>query len=692
MKGNVRVIKLDAHKTPEFREERSLDWIKFGTSAGWSNQYPDYLLSLYNRSAKHNAIINGKVDYITGGGFKLDDSGLDQAQKADVSRFLNSPNPKETLNDILDKTTLDLEIFNGFLLEVVPNKTQKRITAIYCCDFKKYRRGKGNDGWWYSPDGWKKAKPDNLEWFPDYDPNKFDQKMILYISEYNPTTDVYPIPGYIGAVPYVEMDIEIANFHLNGIKNGFIGGTLITFYDGVPTEEEKEDIEDRVIGKFTGTDNANSIVLNFANGRDSGGVDIDQISGNDLDKRYAELNKQVQQEIFSGHRVTDPNLFGIKQDGIFASRSQLIDSYELFNNTYISGRQKFLERVFNDLLEVQGYKGRLTIEHTEPISVQFSESTVVGVMEEDEIREKAGLPPIEKDDNVVGSKEAESQAALKGSVGGVTGIITLLQNVKQGVIEASSAMSVLTELYGFTPEKAAATVLGTEVAVKAEMKQVLEHADAELKVTSAFSKCGLSLDEYEVVSSRGFYFQDGLDAEKREMELKKYGFIDTAFEMGVLDMIKENPSVTFTEIAAALNVDLSRIVEAVNQLSTSGYLTQGAELIEDTTQRILNVTPEGESALAETIPLETSFTIAYRYVKASGVSGPDVIDTTRDFCREMVALSKGRVWTLAEIQQIGMREGRNVWLRKGGFWTRKGTNQTTPYCRHQWEQLTVKKK
>jgi hypothetical protein len=218
-KDNFRIVKLEAHKVPEFKESRGDDWIIFGTSKGWRNQYPDYLLTLYNRSAKHNAIVNGKVDYITGGGFVLDSEGLDQAQKAEVNQFLKEPNKDETLNDILDRVALDLEIYNGFLLEIIPNKSRKKIASVHCTDFKKYRRGK-DGGWWYSPEGWKKSKPEGVVFIPDYSPDRFDSKMLLYVREYNPTSDIYPIPGYIGSVPYIEMDIEIANYHLNGIKNG----------------------------------------------------------------------------------------------------------------------------------------------------------------------------------------------------------------------------------------------------------------------------------------------------------------------------------------------------------------------------------------------------------------------------------------------------------------------------------------
>lgn len=622
MKDNVHVIKLDAHKVPEFKEERSKDWISFGTSKGWRNNYPAYLLDLYNRSAKHNAIINGKVDYVTGGGFSFDLEDIDLTVAAKIQKFINSPNQNQTLNDIFDRVALDLEIYNGILFEVIYNKGLKKIASIYAADINKYRRGK-EGGWFYSEDGWKKSKPDNVEFIQDFDINNPSSKQILYFGEYNPASEVYPIPSYIGCVPYVEMDIEIANFHLNSIKNGFTGGTMVTFFDGVPDEAQKEAIEQKLHDKHAGTDNANSMVLVFANGRESGGVDIKQLTGNDFDKRFDTLNSQVQQELFSGHRVTDPNLFGIKQDGIFATRGQLVDSYELFKNTYVKGRQDFLLRIFNGLLAVQELPEVLTIKETEPISAQFSEATLVSVMTRDEIREKAGLPKLD-------------------------------------------------------PQE--------------ESKEVEMSADKDAKLVDGFSKCGLSLDEYEVINSRGFRFESDADAEARENELKKYGFIDTAFEMGVLDILKENPTTPFAEIATQLNVTLERIAAAVQILQTEGYLNLTEAIAPEAPIRSLEITPQGERALEETTPLEASFKVAYRYVLSGQASGPEILDTTRDFCREMVNLSKSKVWTLAEIQQIGLREGRNVWLRKGGFWTRKGTNQTSPYCRHQWEQVTVKVK
>ena len=139
-----------------------------------------------------------------------------------------------------------------------------------------------------------------------------------------------------------------------------MAGTLLNFNAGIPTAEEQEEIERMVKAKFTGTDNANSILLNFADSRDRS-AEIQQLNSNDFDKRFDLLNKTIQQELYAGHQISDPALFGIKEEGIFSSRNQLVDSFELFQNTYVNARQQFIERTFNDLAALQGLEGRLTI-------------------------------------------------------------------------------------------------------------------------------------------------------------------------------------------------------------------------------------------------------------------------------------------------------------------------------------------
>ena len=618
------VIDLAAHNVPQFKEERSKDWIMYGVEAPYKNRYPDYLLDLFNSSAKHHAIVKGKTDYIVGNGIGVRDDGLNTENVARLNQLIKYPNGKEDLNTLLYKMTLDLEIFGGFALEIIGNQTHEKIAAIYHADFCKYRKAKDLDGYYYAED-WKKSQPE-VEYIDAFDPMKVGGKSLLYIKSYHPQSQAYPLPGYLGCVPYIEMDKEIANFHLNSIKNGFMGGTMINFFNGQPTEEEQYAIERKLYDKFAGSDNANKLVLNFNDSKEQG-AEIIALNGNDFDKRFDVLNDTVQQEVFSGHRITDPQLFGINQEGIFASRNQLRDGYELFQNTYVNGRQQFLEEVLNGLAGVQGFEQRLYIKTTEPIGVGFSEATRASVLTTDEIRIELGYEALAPEQKVV------------------------------------------------------------------EQKLAAQDFDVEMRLCSHFSQTGYDLDKWEVVGEgRSVRFDSQEQLEANESRVKRYGFGSEAFDFAVLEILKKNPTATWESIAVQLETTIEEVVISIQSLQAANYMTIGSDAVAGAAQRSVTITSQGESALATAEPLAVTFKVAYRYVKSGEAAGSDILPTTRDFCVKMVNESKVRVWDSAQIQQVGMQEDRNVWLRRGGFWTRKGTNTTTPYCRHVWEQVVIKEK
>ncbi len=682
-------LQFAAHHAPEFKVSQNVNWVLYGTDKDWKNRYPDYLLNLFNTSAKHNAIIRGKADYIVGNGWQVDNTGISTYQAAQLQQFVKS----NDLDELLQQVALDIEIFGGCTIEVIYNATLDRIARLSHVNFTKCRVDKTGEVVFYSPDGWKRAIPEKIETIPAFNADAKVGKSILYVKLYDPSKEVYPLPSYIGAIPYIELDGEIANFHLNGIKNGFMAGTMISFFNGVPDEEQKTAIERKVNDKFAGSDNSNKILLTF-NDDKSQGPEITALNGNDLDKRFEQLNQTVQQEIFTGHRIVDPALFGVKPEGIFATRNQIRDSYELFQKTYVNARQKFIEEIFNGFASINGLPQRLTIQDTEPIAQEFSEMTLVSVMSPDEIRERSGLP-VNKQESETDTVAKDAQAALKGTVGGVTGIITVLQNVQQGIINAQSAVELLIELYGFTRPQAESIVLGRTLTPATPTTPAAEFSaqDSDMRLVELFSKCGIEVGEGDILSRQFFTPYTSLDdMTSREGELMAYGFSDTAFDMAVLNMLKDNPSMGMAEIAAAMKTTIDAVQKAVQRSIDSGFLSLEVTDVIGATQRVAKVSDAGLRALKDVKPLEVSFGIAYRYVLGSGVKGPDVMDTTRDFCREMVNMSKSRVWTQADITRISLSEERNVWQRRGGFWTRRGTNVTTHYCRHAWERVLIRKK
>jgi len=63
----------------------------------------------------------------------------------------------------------------------------------------------------------------------------------------------------------------------------------------------------------------------------------------------------------------------------------------------------------------------------------------------------------------VSEETLQAQATLKGSVGGVQGILGIQQSVSQGLTDFESAMSILTLIYGFTKNEASALLGQPEI-------------------------------------------------------------------------------------------------------------------------------------------------------------------------------------------------------------------------------------
>jgi DNA-binding Lrp family transcriptional regulator len=160
--------------------------------------------------------------------------------------------------------------------------------------------------------------------------------------------------------------------------------------------------------------------------------------------------------------------------------------------------------------------------------------------------------------------------------------------------------------------------------------------------------------------------------------------IDTA----ILNILKENPSTPFLAIAEQLQLSIERVMLGLQALNEANAIILEIGEVLDSSQRIVNITKEGERLLKEIPPVEEEFVIRYTYEKRPEASGASIIDTTRDFCRKLVKLveEENKSWQLDEIQDIGVSNNRNVWMRGGGFWG------SSYHCRHYWKQKLMRVK
>jgi hypothetical protein len=385
---------------PVFKEVKDLEWITFGNERPWLNRYPDYLISLYLRSSKHRTLLDTKSYYLTGNGVTIDKEGLTVEKQSFLIEALKNINENgESISDILEKVGVDFELFNGAYLEINwhRNKTTFDVTHM---PFKNLRISKEKDGYFYSED-WSKPKNDQtkektkFEFIPLYDKENPVGKQIYPLIAYDPSLEWYPRPNYSPAIWACEADYEIGNYHINDIKSGFYVGTIITFI-GKPTAVEMEEVERQIKQKFTGTDRAGSLLLQFTRDKEGAPV-ISRLEPDSLSQKFEVLNTTVKKELFYAHKM-NPMLIGDKTEGQLGGRTEIIESHELFKNIYIKPRQLKIEKWINALYVEQGFDNRIKLKEAQPV-MPFDFATVKDVLSVNEIREMIGFHKVEEKEN-----------------------------------------------------------------------------------------------------------------------------------------------------------------------------------------------------------------------------------------------------------------------------------------------------
>lgn len=572
-------------KIPVFKENKAKNYITYGAD----NRYPNMLIDLFNSSPKHGAIVTQKAAYIAGDKTEVVANSTEQLTIANDR--LASINAYESFDDVKSKIAADLELFDGFALEVIWNKAKTSVAEIYHLPFQNVRHSL--DGhYWYAED-WSDRKVEPIYYYC-WNPLTRENKQLFYFKLYKAGQGEYPTAPYQSALKYIEIDTEIANFHLNSIKSGFSAQTLLQLFKGYPSGEEARQTIKRFKDNFSGTDNAGSIIIQFNEPNEQPSI-VNNLTPSDFDKQFDILNQTVQQEILMAHRVTSPMLFGIKTEGQLGGRSELIESYEAFQTSYIEPRQNQMDRALTSI---------------------FKYITPVKLITKNK-------PPIGLDYVLLFEKGIISQAEARKEMG-------------------------MTETVQFSKQSCSCS---TENPFNWD-------DDRDLEV---FSRYGESAEMFESVPMQ----------------------FASALELIILQFLQGNNQLTLQDLANNIKEDPALIAEAVDRMINDGRIVPN--------DAVLNISEEGRTDLRRS-GLDTELVVRYTYEKAPGISGGDIIPTSRDFCRRLIALN--RVYSREDIDQVSTIVGYDAWKRRGGWMTVKGSSPAVhvPYCRHIWKSQLLRRK
>ena len=404
MKDNIININLETSTAPVVTEVRGKEWISYGDANGeWSNLYPQFLIDLYYSSSISAAIINATAEMISGKDIIIEDEeDRDLEARVKLQHFLDRANSNETLHEVLVKASFDFKLQGGFALNIVWSKDRTQIAEVYHIDVSKIRCARPDElgkttGYYVSTD-WSNTRQNKPYYVPAFNTNdRTSPNQILYTGLYSPNMNSYYIPDYVSCNNWALIDSRVSEFHLNNISNGFAGSFMISFANGIPTQEERFQIEQSLTDKFCSQNNSGSFVLTFSDDK-TRTPEITPISTSDLDKQYLALQELLTSNICSGHRITSKTLMGLDSGNGFSSNADELNSAaNFYHNTVIVGFQNQILKVLHKIFKVNNMDMPVQFVQMKPITTKFTNQDLAAVLTPNEIREEMGYEPLDVD-------------------------------------------------------------------------------------------------------------------------------------------------------------------------------------------------------------------------------------------------------------------------------------------------------
>lgn len=377
--NDLRVLNFSTYTSPKITEQKNRDWVNYGED----NDYYQYLIDRYNGSATNNAIINGISEMIYGKGLDATDSNRKPDEYAQMKSLFNK--------DCVRKLAYDLKLMGGAAMQVIYSKDHSKILQVEHFPVETLRAEKCNEdgdieAYYYMAD-WTKIKPsDKPQRIPAFGFSK-EGVEILFIKPYRAGFYYYSPVDYQGGLQYAELEEEISNYHLNNIMNGLAPSMLINFNNGVPNEEERSMIEQRIYQKFSGSSNAGKFILAFNDNSESA-ASIEPVQLSDAHNQYQFLSDESMRKIMVAHRVVSPMLLGIKdQSGLGNNADELKTASTLMDNTVIRPFQTLLLDAFESVLAYNNITLKLYFKTLQPL--EFTE--LDNAMTKEQVEEETGV-------------------------------------------------------------------------------------------------------------------------------------------------------------------------------------------------------------------------------------------------------------------------------------------------------------
>lgn len=425
--------------------KRGSDFIWYGLD----NLFPQHTIRLYQNSATQNALVNSISAWIYGGGINADNKDQHPEEWVQFNKLINHKIGK---NDI-QLMCMDLKLHGGFYISVSYSLDRTQIVEMEVLPYETMRSGHVDedgkvDSYYHSHD-WSagsRAKYTELRAFNPHEKATYPNQ-VLCVKMNSVGSYYYPKPDWIGAWNYVELDVNVAQFHLSQIENGLAPSFIINFANGIPAREKREDIKRTIEAELSGSRNAGKFLCTFSDGRDTT-PDIQAVPLSDADKQFQFLSTEITNKIMVGNRVVSPRLFGVNVDGggLGNNAEELQTASALFEQTVVNPFRDVIIDALKLLMAESGINLQLFFEPFDLFKTEFADT------EAETINEEVAVDVIPNadatiSDEVGGMVEEAEVEKVDASYNGaqISSAIDIVAKVQEGILTPEQAVVFLVQ-------------------------------------------------------------------------------------------------------------------------------------------------------------------------------------------------------------------------------------------------------
>lgn len=252
--------------------------------------------------------------------------------------------------------------------------------------------------------------------------------------------EVYPFAWVDPVYNDADSEFRIALYRNGNLRNGFLDKTMI-IPNGIDVESQEGFAND--VKNWLGAENSSTVFLFTPDSQiDDPSKIIHTISlkGNYDSKRFELDEKAIANNIRKAY-LSIPRLLIEAEDGVFSSSGEaFVQAIEYYNKETL-----FIREAIAYMMD-KFYDGDFTI-------AELGSEDLQPVVEGEETP---------KPKSEVSPETLAAQAALKGSVGGVQGILAIQASYSSQLTTLESAVTILTEIFGFTRD-IALSLLGNPI-------------------------------------------------------------------------------------------------------------------------------------------------------------------------------------------------------------------------------------